>query len=157
MVENTKKCIVTIKKKLPLPINKSKMAKTVFITGGFLLLLLVFSCSSSTESRMKGDWKVTDVQTDFNEDEVTPEMLKQVVEMQKQTFFRILNDSTMVIISNNNTHEAKWFIDDETKEISYIFGGTVSTPHVLGKLKNGVIVSESTTPLGAMTIIYSKE
>jgi len=117
----------------------------------------LFSCGNSPESKMRGDWKVTDVQTDFNESEVTPEMLRQVVEMQKQTYFRILNDSTMVIISNNNTHEAKWFFDNETKEVSYVFEGALSEPHVLGKFEDGVIISESATPLGAMTITYSKE
>ena len=105
---------------------------------------------------MIGTWKVADVQTDFNEVEVSPEMLSQVVEMQKQTYFRIVDDSTMVIISNNNTHEAKWMFDAESDEVSYFFEGGDTSPNILGKLTEGQIINETETPLGAMTIIYSK-
>ena len=106
---------------------------------------------------MSGTWKVVDVQTDFNEMEVTPEMLSQVVEMQKQTYFRIVNDSTMVIISNSNTHEAKWKYDSESDEVFYFFDGTNANPNMLGKLIESKLVNESETPLGTMKIVYAKE
>lgn len=132
------------------------MKKTLISLITVSLVVILVSCGGSTASKMIGIWKVADVQTDFNEMEVTPEMLSQVIEMQKQTYFRIVDDSTMAIISNNNTYEAKWVIDDETNEVSYFFNGT-SSPNILGSLKEGKIVNETETPLGTMTIVYEKE
>lgn len=132
------------------------MKKTLFSLFTVSLVVILVSCGGSKASKMIGIWKVADVQTDFNEMEVTPEMLSQVIEMQKQTYFRIVDDSTMAIISNNNTYEARWVIDDETNEISYFFNGA-SSPNILGFLKEDKIINESETPLGAMTIVYEKE
>ena len=133
------------------------MNKALTLLFSILSLNVLHSCSGRREAKLKGTWKVVDVQTDFKETEVTPQMLSQVVEMQKQTYFRIVDDSTMVIISNNNTHEAKWLFDDESEEITYFFEGMDASPNVLGKLKDGKVVNTSETPLGAMTIVYAKE
>lgn len=133
------------------------MKKTLILLLSVFSVLIIGSCGGSPEAKMIGTWKVDDVQTDFNEMEVTPEMLSQVVEMQKQTYFRIVDDSTMVIISNNNTHEAKWQFNAESNEISYFFEGMESSLNVLGKLIEGKVVNESETPLGTMTIVYAKE
>jgi len=115
------------------------------------------SCGSGPEKKLVGTWKVTDVQTDFDETKVTPEMLKQVVEMQKQTYFRILNDTTLVIISNNNTHEAKWAFDDKTQTITYFFKGMGTKANTLGTFSDGNIINETKTALGKMTITYGKQ
>jgi hypothetical protein len=133
------------------------MKKTLVLLLSVFSVLILGSCGGSPEAKLIGTWKVVDVQTDFNEMEVTPEMLSQVVEMQKQTFFRIVDDSTMVIISNSNTHEAKWTFDTESNEISYFFEGTDTSLNVLGKLIEGKVVNETETPLSSMTIVYAKE
>jgi hypothetical protein len=121
------------------------------------IVLILVSCGTGKQQKLLGTWKVTDVQTDFDETKVTPEMLKQVAEMQKQTYFRILNDTTLVIISNNNTHEAKWAFDDKTQTITYLFKGTGSKANVLGTFTDGNIVNQTKTALGKMTITYGKE
>ena len=121
------------------------------------MVMILVSCGKGTKQKLIGTWKVTDVKTDFDETKVTPEMLRQVVDMQKQTYFRILNDSALVIISNNNTHEAKWKFDDKTQTITYFFKGLGSRTNVLGTYTDGDIVNQSRTALGNMTITYSKE
>ena len=83
-------------------------------------------------------------------------MLQQIVEIQKQTHFKILNDSLMVIISNNNTYEAVWSFDKETRVINYHFKGDTDY-HKLGVFNDPNIVSESSTVLGTITTTYSKE
>jgi len=133
--------------------------KIIMKVSGILLLGLLISCSSP-EKKLTGTWKVSDVQTGFNENDVTPEMLSQAVDLQKQTYFRILNDSAMVIISNNNTHEAIWQYNKETSEITYSFKGTPGPQtlvNVLGKYQDGKIIQRSTTPLGVITTTYEKE
>ena len=119
--------------------------------------LVMVSCGSNAEDKLIGTWKVKKVETDFDETKVTPEMLTQVVEMQKQTYFRILNDSAMVIITNKNTHEAKWTLNQSDQSITYFFVGMETLPNQLGKVEGDAIVSKSKSALGMMTIIYEKE
>ncbi len=134
------------------------MKKTIFqIFTIVIIAIIIVSCGQSVERKLKGTWKVADVKTDFDESQVTPQMLQQVVEMQKQTYFRILNDSTMVVVSNKNTYEANWTIDEETNTIMYFFEGNNTRGNELGKFEEGQIVSKSKTALGSMTIYYEKE
>jgi len=121
----------------------------------FLSVILFVACSS-TENKLTGVWKVKDVKTDFNETRDTPQMIQQVAEIQKQTHFKIKNDSVMVIISNNKTYEAVWIFDKKTKVISYHFKGDADT-HKLGTFIDPYIVTESKTQLGTITTTYAKE
>jgi hypothetical protein len=131
------------------------MRKIWIVVTGVALVWLA-SCSSP-ESKLIGTWKVSDVETNFDEQSVSPEMLKQVIDMQKQTYFRIINDSTMAIITNDNTHEAKWILNPDDNTISFFFKGMETTPNKLGKFSDSKIISETSTPLGKMIIYYGKE
>ena len=121
-----------------------------------VLLTTMFSCSSP-ESKLKGTWKVEDVDAQFDEGTMTPAMLSQVVEMQKETYFRILNDSVLIIVSPDNTYEAKWVLNEENNVINYFFEGMETSINELGILVGGQIVSTTTTPIGEMVITYGKE
>jgi len=129
--------------------------KINFILFAALLFTLI-SCSSP-ESELIGTWKVADVDTQFDEAIMTPEMLLQVVEMQKETFFKIINDSTIIIVSSDNTHEAKWSYNNEDGTINYYFDTSPIKENELGKFQDGNIVSESETPVGKMIVTYGKE
>ena len=130
--------------------------KRILVLSFVSLLLFAASCGSNPKADLIGTWKVDKVNTDFDENKVTPEMLNQIVEMQKETFFKFVNDSSMVIVSNNNTHEALWLLDDDGT-ISFFFKGKELNPTKLGKVENGQIISTSNSPLGTMTIWYVKE
>jgi hypothetical protein len=133
------------------------MHRTLSLITFITLAFLIVSCGSTTEKKLIGTWKVEDVQTDFNEKEVTPEMLAQVVDMQKQTYFRFMSDSVMVIISKENTHEANWTFDEEESMIMYFFEGMETQPFKLGTFSGSEIVQESNTALGKITTIYRKQ
>lgn len=132
------------------------MKKLMLVVIGVISLLWLASCSSP-ETKLIGTWKVQDVETNFDEQSVSPEMLRQVIDMQKQTYFRILNDSTMIIISNDNTHEAKWVLNSDDNMITFFFEGMETVPNTLGKYTDTRIISETSTPLGKMIIFYEKE
>jgi len=134
------------------------MKNILFVIGVFGLMAL-FSCQSTPESKLIGTWKVVEVETDFDETRVTPQTIKQVVETQKQTFFRILNDSVMVIISLGNTYEAKWKLNPEDQNITYIFDDTdkMDMPNNLGVYKDNQIVAESKMSMGKMVVHFEKE
>ena len=120
-----------------------------------IMTIIISSCGSKS-SKLKGTWKVAKVETKFDEKTMTPEMIKQVEEIQKETYFRILDDSSMVIISGNTPHDAHWQID-ENNVISYSFKNSTSAPNKLGVYKDGLIKSESKTALGTITTYYEKE
>ncbi len=119
--------------------------------------IIITSCGGSPESKLVGTWKAQKVETDFDEQYTTPEMLRQVVEMQKETYFRIIDDSTLIIVSPGNSHETQYTLDSKDNTIAYFFDGTPGMHNTLGTLSSGKIVSESTTPLGKITIYYEKE
>ena len=135
------------------------MMKQFFRLSGLMIALAIFfsSCGGSPESKLIGTWKAQKVETDFDEQYTTPEMLRQVVEMQKETYFRITDDSTLVIISPGNTHETKWTLNPEDQAITYFFEGSPNYLNSLGTLTESKIVSKSKTPLGVITIYYEKE
>ena len=121
-----------------------------------IALIWIVSCSSP-ENKLIGTWKVKNVETNFDEQSVSPEMLSQIIELQKQTYFRIVNDSIMAIISVDNTHEAKWILDPEDNTITFFFEGMETMPNKLGVYNKPTIIAESNTPLGKMITYYEKE
>lgn len=134
------------------------MKKILFIVG-LVVAAALFSCQSSPESKLIGTWKVVEVETDFDEDFARPQMLKQMVETQKNTFFKILNDSAMVIISSGNTFEANWKLNLENQMITYTFSDSddFSVPFDLGVYTEKQIVAESKMSMGKMVIYFEKE
>ena len=122
-----------------------------------ILAIFITSCGDSPEAELIGTWKAQKVDTEFDEQYTTPEMLRQVVEMQKETYFRIIDDSTLIIISPGNTHETKWNLDSDDQSISYFFDNNPNQFNKLGTFSEGKIVSETSTPLGKITIYYEKE
>lgn len=127
---------------------------------GLLLIItsiLVVSCKSDPSAKFIGTWHVVDVDASFDEQRFTPEMLKQVVQMEKQVFFKFVNDTLMNIITLDQTNSAYWYYDEDTGLVSYRFEGPASQLNDLGYYKNGSIVSESQTALGKLTITYQKK
>lgn len=134
------------------------MKQLLKLTGlMFVLAMIISSCGGSPESKLVGTWKAQKVETDFDEKFTNPEMLRQVVEMQKETYFKIIDDSTLVIVSPGTTHETKYMLDKDDNSIAYFFDDNPGLINNLGILSEGKIVSESTTPLGTITIYYEKE
>jgi len=121
-----------------------------------LLSIVLFASCSSTENKLVGTWKVEDVKTDFNESNTTPQMLQQIVEIQKQMYFKIRTDSVMVIIINNNPHEAVWSFDKGNQVISYHFKND-TTVYKLGDYVDSFIITKSNKSFGVITTTYSKE
>ena len=130
--------------------------KRYILFAATALLMIAASCNSNPKEKLIGTWKADKVDTEFDETKVTPEMVKQIVEMQKETYFEFVNDSVMKIFSSNNTHEAGWLLDKEGT-ISFYFKGQEIKPNKLGKLEDGKILATTNSKLGTMKIWYVKE
>ncbi len=131
--------------------------KVVALFSRFVLALFVFvlwSCSSTPESKLVGTWKVTDVQIDFDEQKADPTTVNQVAEREKKTILKFTSDSTLSIIDNHNTHRAKWMLD-ENGVISYNFENDLIM-HELGTYQDGAITIKSDTPLGEIVTVFEK-
>ncbi len=121
-----------------------------------LLAIVFMGACNSTGKKLVGHWKVTDVQTDFGKTKLPPELTAHIVAEQKKINFRIMNDSVMVLILDNNTHEAKWKIDKENN-ISYYFSTQPQVVNKLGKWNGSQIISDTKTPLGKIIVTYEKK
>lgn len=128
-----------------------------WLSGFIVLIIIAISCSSGPEKQFIGTWRAVDVQAEFDEQRSTPEMLKQVIQMEKQVFFKFLNDSILNINTLNQTNKAFWYFDDETGILSYRFTEPGSLINELGQFVDGKIIAESQTALGKLTITYSKD
>ncbi len=134
------------------------MKKVVFVIGVLVMMGLV-ACQNSPESKLIGTWKVVEVETDFDESRTNSQMIKQVVETQKQTFFKIMNDTLMVIISTGNTYEAKWKLNPDDQSITYTFDewDDNSVPFELGVYVDNQIIAESNMAMGKIVVYFEKE
>ncbi len=134
------------------------MKKVVFVIGVLVMMGLV-ACQNSPESKLIGTWKVVEVETDFDESRTNSQMIKQVVETQKQTFFKIINDTLMVIISTGNTYEAKWKLNPDDQSITYTFDewDDNSVPFELGVCVDNQIIAESNMAMGKIVVYFEKE
>ena len=142
---------------LPLHFTKKQIFIDMKGLSHWLLLGVIILASCSTKNnKLEGVWKVDDVKTEFDETRTTPQMLQQVADLQKQTHFKLLKDSVLVIISNNNTLEAVWMFDKKNDIISFHFKGDTAL-HQLGVYKEPYIVSKTNTMLGDITVTYAKE
>jgi hypothetical protein len=130
--------------------------KRIFLIAVVPIFLFVASCGSNPKEELIGTWRPDKVDTEFDENKVNPEMIRQIVEMQKRTFFKFINESVMIIVSNNNTHEASWLLDEEGT-ISFYFKGQELKPNKLGKVEDGKILAVTKSQLGTIKIWYVKE
>ena len=129
------------------------MKKLLFMA---VMAIVFLSSCNSPESKLIGTWKVTDVKTDFGKTQLPPEIIAHIVAEQKKISFRIINDSVMVLMLDNNTHEAKWKMDKQYN-ISYYFTSQPRLVNKLGKWNGNEIVSESKMPLGKLVVTYEKK
>lgn len=130
------------------------MKKLLALTA--MAVLFLAACSSPTQ-HLVGTWKVSKVETNFKDTNLPKSVVTHIKNEQKKISFRIVNDSIMVLMLDNNTHEARWKVNPKTKVIKYYFNNQKNSMHKLGTWKENNIVSQSNTPLGELTIVFKKQ
>ncbi len=123
------------------------MKKLVFL----LILGLAFAiaaCHSKADSVI-GQWKADKVNVQFDEKRSTPEVVKQVGEMEKQNRFSISVDSILVFKSLDTEMTGRIISD---KQGNLFLDGVL-----FGQWKNGEIVTRTSSPLGEIVVVYKKE
>ena len=121
------------------------MKKHIPFLFGFTLLLS--ACTEKPDSLI-GEWVADKVNVRFDENRSTPEMVKQIGEMEKQNTFRIGTDSILVFNSLESQLQGRLTLDDD---------GTLYCDGTLfGEWKEGQIVTRTDSPLGEIIVTYSK-
>ena len=119
--------------------------KILFLLGTFLAL---YACHNDSPSLI-GTWTVDKVNVQFDERRSTPELVKQIGEMEKQNVILISPDSILIFNS----------LEGETKgKLSLSKDGTLTcNGNFFGIWKGENIVTRTNSPLGEIVVTYRKK
>ena len=118
----------------------------------FLFLVgfaLALSACTHEQDSLVGTWTVDKVNVQFDEQHNTPELVKQIGEMEKQNRISISNDSILVFKGLDGETQGRMTVDQQG--VIYCDG------QKFGIWKEGIVVTETPSPLGIIVITYRKE
>ena len=116
----------------------------------FLLLALAAMLSACTQKgdSLIGTWTVSKVNVQFDEQRSTPELVKQVGEIEKQNIITIDSDSILTFKGLDEEWKGRISLQNDTL---FRDGKT------FGTWKDGAIVTRNGSPLGEVVVVYRKE
>ena len=119
----------------------------------FFLSLVAFAsllaaCSSKPDSLI-GNWKADKVNVQFDENRATPELVKQIGEIEKQNRISISTDSILFFSHQDGKMQGRMTLDKQ--------GVIMCDGQKFGLWKEGKVVTETPSPLGIIVITYQKE
>lgn len=121
-----------------------KKSYSLFVAFGLLLA----SCRHNADPFI-GRWTVDKVNVQFDEQHSTPELVKQIGEMERHNTLSIIADSTMVFKGLEETKEGRLSLRNDG---TILFDGTT-----FGTWSDGKIVTRTGSPLGEVVVTYRKE
>lgn len=113
----------------------------------FTLALLLASCTPKSDSLI-GEWTVDKVNVQFDENRSTPELVKQIGEIEKQNTLSISSDSLLVFKGLDEAWEGHLTLSEGNK--LYCDG------KLFGQWNHGTISTRTNSPLGEIMIRYKK-
>ena len=112
------------------------------------LAALLCACTQKTDS-IVGTWTVDKVNVQFDERRSTPELVKQIGEMEKQNTIVIGPDSLLTFNNLEGETQGRMTL---SKDGTMTCDGTV-----FGLWKEGCIVTRTDSPLGEILVTYRKK
>lgn len=120
------------------------MKKSLLFLAGLSFALTACHRSDS----LIGTWTVDKVNVQFDERRSTPELVKQMGEMERQNVITISIDSTLTFRGLDKTSEGRLSLKCDG---TLLFDGAV-----FGQWKEGQIVTSVDTPIGEVVVTYKK-
>ena len=114
----------------------------------FALGLMLGACEPMPNSLI-GTWRVDKVNVRFDENRVTPELVKQIGEMERGNALSISADSILVFKGADETLKGKLSL---TGDSTMLVDGKV-----FGVWEKDRIITKTTSPLDEVVIYYNKE
>lgn len=116
----------------------------------FLLGLSASLCACTSDNDpLIGTWTVEKVNVQFDEHRGTPELVKQVGEMEKQNRIVISTDSILTFKNMDGESQGRLHLSSD--------GTMTCNGIVFGQWKAGEIVTRAESPLGEISVKYKKE
>ncbi len=123
------------------------MKKLIFV---FLLGIATMYCSCDRQQdTLIGTWIVDKVNVQFNEKHNTPELVKQIGEMERQNSFSINADSLLTFKGLDTEWQGKINLKSD--------GSLICNGANFGLWEEGRIVTRTGSPLGEIVVTYRKK
>lgn len=116
-----------------------------FILG---LVSMFYACNRQHNSLI-GTWTVDKVNVQFDENRSTPELVKQIGEMERQSSFNINADSILTFKGLDAEWQGKLNLKSD--------GTLICNGTNFGIWKEGQIVTRTGSPLGEIVVTYRKK
>lgn len=111
-----------------------------------MMMLFLISCNSHRDP-LVGRWTVEKVNVEFDENKSTPEMVRQYGEIERGNMLEISKDSILTFITGDDTLRGRCSLQGESLYCNGI---------LFGKLKDGLLTTKTSTPIGEIEVIYKK-
>ena len=111
------------------------------------MFLLLSSCHRNNDPLI-GRWTVEKVNVAFDENLASPEMVRQLGEMEKGNVIEITKDSVMTFVTEGDTLRGRCS-----------FQGTrlFCDGKLFGQIEAGTLMTETQTPMGKIVVVYRKD
>lgn len=120
-------------------------------------LFFIKSCDTRQNEVLKGTWSVIKIEAQFDEQRANPMMLNQVLALEKQTQLQFLNDSVLLLISEEEqTSYTVRIQSDGQIFISPVRDSLSGSESLFGHFQNGIIRRLSSTPIGNVVLYFKK-
>ena len=116
---------------------------------GFLFLITTFCACYRQQDSLIGTWTVDKVNVQFDERNSTPELVKQIGEMERQNNFSINADSLLVFKGLDTEWQGKISLKSD--------GTLMCNGTSFGSWKEERIVTRTGSPLGEVVVTYRKK
>ena len=122
------------------------MKKSLIFLAGLAVALA--ACHRNPTDSLIGTWTVDKVNVQFDERHSTPELVKQMGEMERQNVITISKDSILTFKGLDENYQGRVSLQNER---TLLFEGAV-----FGQWKEGQIVTSVDTPIGEVVVTYKK-
>lgn len=122
------------------------MKKPILLLLG--LFATLFGCNRNQDTLI-GTWTVDKVTVQFDERQSTPELVRQIGEMEKGNVVSIGSDSTLVFKGLDTEWQGRISLNND--------GTLMCNGTSFGTWKDGQIVTQTDSPLGEVVVVYRKK
>ena len=120
--------------------------RPIFLAG---LAIAFAACHHNPTDSLIGTWTVDKVNVHFDERHSTPELVKQMGEMERQNVITIKEDSTLTFKGLEETLQGRLSLKGD--------GTLLFDDVIFGQWKEGQIVTWTNSPLGEIVVTYRKK
>ena len=123
------------------------MKKRLLLLAGLAVALI--ACHRNPTDSLIGTWTVDKVNVQFDERRSTPELVKQMGEMERQNVITISKDSTLTFKGLEEEIQGRIKLENN--------GTLLFDSVVFGIWKEGQIITRTDSPLGEIVVTYRKK